>query len=87
MAGQPTGTYLAELSKLPTEQTIEYDRKLQIQFWFGVSRMAFRLFGGGFILDVGPVARDKVEKIFRLHIVSCKFCMYFLCIDFEFKSH
>jgi len=35
-AGQPRGTYLAELSTLPTGPTIEYDRKLKIQFWFGV---------------------------------------------------
>jgi len=32
-AGQPSGTYLAELSTGPT---IEYDRKLKIQFWLGV---------------------------------------------------
>ena len=35
-AGQPRGICLAELSTLPTGPTIEYDRKLKIQFWLGV---------------------------------------------------
>jgi len=44
-AGRPRGTCRAELSTLPARPTTEYDRKLEIQFWFGISKMAFRLFG------------------------------------------
>jgi len=44
-AGQPRGTYFAELSTLPTAPTIEYDCKLEILFWLGIFKIAFRLFG------------------------------------------
>ena len=71
---------------LPTGSTIEYDRKLGIQFWLGVF-LKWHLGCLGFILNVGLVARDKVEEIFCLIIVSCKFCTYFLCYDFGCKSH
>ena len=76
-AGQPRGTYLAELSMLPTGPTIEYDCKSEIQFCLGVFPK-WHLGCLGFILDIGPVDRDTVEEIFCLLIVSCKFRTYFL---------
>jgi len=44
-ASHPRGTYLAESSTLPTGPTIEYGRKLEIQFRLGIYKMAFGLFG------------------------------------------
>ena len=64
---------------------IEYDRKLEINFCLGISK--WHLGCLGIILDVGPVARDKVEGIVCLLTVSCKFRTYFLCYDFECKWH
>jgi len=59
----------------------DYERKLEIRFWFGISKMAFRLFG------VHTRRRDKVEVNFCLLNVSCKLRTCFLCYDFECKSH